>query len=516
MPRPLLSLAVLLALAPLSLCAQVRLFPADGAANVNPDTHLVLTFESPPVLGKSGQVRIYDAADHRLVDTLDLGIPAGPDPDGPRAPSATHSANESPLPPASLFAPGHPTNADTPAGTAPGHPGPAPRDYQLTIIGGVTQGFHFHPIIIHGTTATIYPHNNLLAYGRRYLVQIDPGVLAAEGGGFAGIAGWAFSTKAAPPPADSPRLVVAADGSGDFSTVQGALDFVPDRPARRVTIFIRNGDYEEIVFFHHKRDLTLQGESREGVRIGYGNNSVFNGPPASGRPGAYLGGPSRRCAFAAYDCSGLIFSDFSVSNYYKGQAEGLLVSGERNIIRRLNITGSGDALNLRGSVYLVDSRIVGDGDTILGYGPAFFRRCELSSHGAYMWIRNPEANHGNVFVDCTFATPATPSRLGRRSDPVIARLPNNHGINYPYAEAVLINCRLQGIPPQGWGPIAGDTSHLRFWEFHSVNLADGRPVDVSRRHPASRQLALPGDAGTIARYSDPAFVLGGWNPESSL
>jgi pectinesterase len=94
---------------------------------------------------------------------------------------------------------------------------------------------------------------------------------------------------------------------------------------------------------------------------------------------------------------------------------------------------------------------------------------------------------------------------------VLARLPNNHGLNYPYAEAVLINCRLKGIPPVGWGPIDDDTSHIHFWEFHSTD-ADGHPIDATERHPVSRQLTEPQDAQTIANYSDPAFVLGGWTP----
>ena len=58
----------------------VTRLPADKAVGVNPDAHLVLTFSAPPTLGKSGQVRIYEAVGHRLVDTLDLSIPAGPDP----------------------------------------------------------------------------------------------------------------------------------------------------------------------------------------------------------------------------------------------------------------------------------------------------------------------------------------------------------------------------------------------------------------------------------------------------
>ena len=140
-----------------------------------------------------------------------------------------------------------------------------------------------------------------------------------------------------------------------------------------------------------------------------------------------------------------------------------------------------------------------------------------------MWIRNTEANHGNVFVDCAFTTIARPLPLGRppaavnpspataRAINVLARLPNNHGLNYPYAEAVLINCRLKGISPAAWGPIEAETSHIHFWEFHSTD-ADGHPIDVTERHPVSKQLTEPRDAQTIANYSDPAFVLGGWTP----
>jgi len=38
-------------------------------------------------------------------------------------------------------------------------------------------------------------------------------------------------------------------------------------------------------------------------------------------------------------------------------------------------------------------------------------------------------------------------------------------------------------------------------------------VDVSRRHPASRQLAMETDAAAIADYRNPAYVLGGWFPK---
>ena len=485
--------------------AGVTLFPKNGATGVNPDTHLVLTFPSAPVLGKSGQIRVYDARDHQLVDTLDLSIPAGPDP--------THRIG--PVP-AQVIDP----NPSTPTTTTPAvRTTPADlHNYQLTTIGGLPD-FHFYPVIIHGDTATIYLHNNSLHYGQRYVVQIDPGVLTLASRGFDGFTTdhpWTFTTKAAPPPANSTRVVVAADGSGDFNTVQGAVDFVPDNPPQRVTIFIKNGKYEEIVFFRKKANLTFRGEDRDKVQVGYGNNSAFNPP---------MPGPSRRCVFSVYDSTGIELVNFSITNHFYGQAEGLLIYGSKNIVSHMNISGSGDALNLRGSVYLTDSRIIGDGDTILGVGPAFFNHCEIESRGPFMWIRNTEANHGNVFLNCTFIArdrpanqstaqmqPLISSQTRSSGLAVLARLPTNHGLNYPYAEAVLINCKLKGVPAIGWDPIDGDTSHLHLWEFNSTDL-EGHLIDVSQRNPASRQLTMPKDAQIIAEYRDPAFVLGGWTPD---
>ncbi|MES2178214.1 MAG: pectinesterase family protein [Gemmatimonadota bacterium] len=473
--------------------------PADKAVNVNPDAHLVLTFPAPPAIGKSGKIRVFDAADHRLVDSLDLSIPAGPD---PARRVAVTAANGIPL--------------DSAIPTSPRTTTPAVRftpadihNYQVTTIGGLSD-FHFYPIIVRGNTATISLHNNVLRYNRKYIVQIDPGVLVPSAGTFDGYAtdkAWTFSTKAAPPRADVARVVVADDGSGDFNTVQGAADFVPDNPARRVTIFIKNGTYEEIVFIRNKKNLTIRGEDRDKVQVGYANNSGFNPPQP---------GPNRRCAFTIYESTDIQLENFSVSNYAYGQAEGLLISGSRNIVSNVTIKGSGDALNTRGSVYLTDCKIIGDGDTILGVGPAFFNNCEIQSLGPFMWIRNTDENHGNVFVNSTFiarerAAPATPPPALTPSGSVFARLPNNNGINYPYAEAVLINCRLKGIPAIGWGPIGAEVTNAKLWEFNSTDM-DRKPVDTTQRHPVSKQLTMAADAQTIANYSNPAYVLGGWTP----
>jgi len=478
-------------------------FPADKATNVNPDTHLKLTFPGVPVLGKSGAIRVYDAANNRLIDLLDLSIPAGPTASTP-SPGATYS----PVP--YEYVTGHFTNANTRPGTPSGVALPTPFNYQLTIIGGFTDGFHFYPVIIHDSTATIYLHNNLLEYGKTYYVQIDPGVLTLNDNSFTGIKGtaeWTFTTKFSPPAIDSGRLVVSDDGSGDFNTVQGAIDFIPDFNQRKVTIFIKNGIYEEIVYFRNKSNINIVGEDKDKVVVFYANSEVFNPHPltllTNEVPGTF---PSRRAAFAVDNSSKINLVNLTIKTTVYGQAEGLLVNGKEIIISNATIIGSGDALQSNGTVYYTDSHIIGAGDVILGRGPAFFYNCELNSNGPYMWIRNTSANHGNVFVNCRFQTPGT-------RETVIARAPTNGGKSYPYCEAVLINCALSGISPEGWGAVGGDTKNVHYLEFNSTKISDGKPVDVSKRHPASHQLTMKNDAEIIAKYKDPAYVLDGWIPK---
>jgi len=477
-------------------CSGFTLFPANKATNVNPDTHLVITFCSPPKVGTSGLIRIYDGATQQLVDTLDLSIAVSPAPSG-RAIGADGSTTS---------------------------PGPADPDdktpYQNNIIGGID--FHFFPIIVRNNQAMIYPHNNKLKYGKTYYVTVAPSVLRPDGETFAGLTtntAWTFSTKAKAPTANATRVVVAEDGSGDFNTVQGAFDFLPAQSARRRTISIKNGNYTEIVFAQNKTQITIRGESRTNVTVGYPNNSAFN--PSKG-------GPSRRPAFSMISCNDMQLSTFTVKNYFIGQAEAVLAQGDRIIFDRMDVRGSGDAFTTRGTIYFADSLLTGDGDTVLGYAAVYFLRSEIQSVGPFTWTRTPKGSHGNIFVNSTLigiqeplpwsVTEANPE--GQIPRAVFTRLPQNGddpaapGYNFPYAEMVLINTKTSGVPAEGWGPIQGegfDKTNVHLWEYNTMDL-QGRPVDLSRRDPAAKQLSLPQDAKTVADYSSPEFVLGGWKP----
>ncbi|MBK6406724.1 MAG: hypothetical protein IPF66_17780 [Holophagales bacterium] len=61
-------------------------------------------------------------------------------------------------------------------------------------------------------------------------------------------------------------LVVAQDGSGDFTTVQGALDALPAAAIRTRVVLVRKGVYREKLFVRKSR-VAIVGEDREATRI---------------------------------------------------------------------------------------------------------------------------------------------------------------------------------------------------------------------------------------------------------
>ncbi len=472
-------------------------YPAHHARNINVDTRLMLSFTSAPMPGNAGKIKVYDAATQQLVDEIDMSIPPGPKNTRTLFP---YDQIKYPGIPDTMYTVKYPDTSGK-------------HRYQLNYIGGNTaaDAFHFYPIIIKGNTAIICLHNNKLAYNKTYYVEIDAGVLWVAGKPFAGIKGkkeWLFSTKKKGPAASANRLTVNADGSADFSTVQGAIDHIPEHNKARKNIFIKKGLYDEIVYFRNKHNIHFVGESREETMIGYANNGVFNTRLMSVDPALSGGSHSLRAVFTVHNANGIHISNLTLRSLGEkpAQAEALLLLGKEILVSKVNIEGSGDALQATGIIYVTDSKIEGYGDNVLGYGAVFFNRCDfVSYYGPHLWVRNTRANHGNVLYECTLRT------IGDVNT-TIARAPNSNGKTYPYVEAVLINCRMEGIRPEGWGQVADTTEHIRYWEYNSVSLEDGKPVDVSKRHPASRQLTMEKDAAIIKNYSNPAFILNGWKP----
>ena len=108
----------------------VRMLPENGATEVNIDTHLTLIMSDDVTIGQKGFVSVYDKQTGKLVDRLDMSIPAGPTERQPKNPKAQYT----PVP--YIYKSQPITNRNTKAGTPSGVNAWDKGRYQLDIIGG--------------------------------------------------------------------------------------------------------------------------------------------------------------------------------------------------------------------------------------------------------------------------------------------------------------------------------------------------------------------------------------------
>ncbi len=399
-------------------------FPTNNAANVCADTPLKITFDAAPALGSTGTVKIFNATTNAVVDTIDLALSAG-------------------------------------NGT------------QARTIGGTS--YNVYPVLVSGNTAAIFPRAGVLTYGATYYVTVDAGVFT----GFAGVSGnaaWRFTVKAGAPSSSNTYLVVAADGTGDFCTVQGAVDWVPAANTTRRYINVRNGTYQEIVRVPSKHNLAFRGEHRKRSIISYPNNNNIN-PSTNTRPLFNV---------VANDVS---FDNLTLSNATPNggsQAEALRVNGQRCVVANCDVHSYQDTVLVNGAAdtaYFLNSLVEGDVDFIWGSGRAVFKGCEIKSlAGGYVCqMRNAAGQYGAVFLDCRF------TRAAGVTNVVLARIAPT---TFPDSAVAVVNCAMDAhITSAGWLlSAAGPTTGLRFWEYQSTDLA-GAALNVSGRASFSTQVS---------------------------
>jgi len=428
-------------------------FPGPGATEVCADAQLRIAFAGPTKAGKTGKIRVWqtagmDGSAPLVVDTIDL---------------ADGGYNKK--------------------------------------VGG--KSFYYWPLVFEGNVATIILHGPLPVAGT-YQVSVDDGVFVdGSGAALPGIAdAWTFSTTQVAAAA-KPALTVAADGTGDTCTVQGAIDLVPANNATPMVITLKKGTYRELVYASTKNWVTLRGEDREQTIIAYSNNENCNKGTASRGLVTLNGG------------SNWVIENLTINNHApqigtNAQAEALNVQAAgKVIVRNTNVYSNQDTLLLNGQVYLADSLIKGNVDFIWGNGVAYFDRCEIrtvSRAGYNVQARNSAATYGYVFVDCKL-TADSPTLTGN----FLARTNFSDPSGAPACHVAYVNCQMGShIDPKGWLVAASgvDNSKVRFWEYQSIDQA-GAPVDVSQRIPASKQI----DDATAAQMRDVTVVLGGWNPK---
>ncbi|HEX8499966.1 MAG TPA: pectinesterase family protein [Pyrinomonadaceae bacterium] len=229
-------------------------------------------------------------------------------------------------------------------------------------------------------------------------------VLALLGGG-------ACVAEAAPV-----ELVVAADGSAKYRTVQEAVMAVPAGTAESpVRIRVRPGTYREIIYVQReKRFFHLIGEDASKTVITYDLNANLKGP--DGRPIGTFHTPTAQIDADDFTAENVTFEN---SAGPVGQALAVRVDGDRVVFRNCRFLGWQDTILVnRGRHYFENCYIAGHVDFIFGAATAFFDRCHIHAlRDGYLTAASTPDNapFGFVFSRCkvTAKTPAVKTYLGR-------------------------------------------------------------------------------------------------------
>ena len=239
---------------------------------------------------------------------------------------------------------------------------------------------------------------------------------------------------------DKYDIVVAQDGSGAYTTVQEAINAVPDFRKQPTTIFIRNGFYrEKIIIPETKQSLTLIGEDQYKTILSFNNfaskKSAFGDEiGTSGSASIYICPDN----FAAENIT------FENSAGPIGQAVAVIVRSNKAKFINCRFLGFQDTLYTHkpGSrQFYKNCYIEGTVDFIFGASIAFFESCEIhcKNNGYITAASTPEnQEYGYVFRQCKIT--------GENKNSFYLGRPWR-----PFAHVAFIECELSDVvKPEGW------------------------------------------------------------------
>lgn len=273
-------------------------------------------------------------------------------------------------------------------------------------------------------------------------------------------------------------IMVAQDGSGDFSTIQSAIDASKAFPDQRITIHIKPGIYKEKVKVHAWNTLlSLEGENALTTIISHndhfgnihrGRNSTFFTPTL-----LVQGDGFRASHLTIINTAGPV-----------GQAIALAVEADGVSLFYCRILGHQDTFYAAGSrarIFVSNCYIEGTTDFIFGPATVFFDKCQIHSKSNSFITASAtplSIPFGFVFYQCKLtAEPGIDSvYLGRPWR--------------DYARVVFIKCNLgKHILPEGWASWNGATLRGKtafFAEYKNI----GNGNHQRNRVPWSHQLSF--------------------------
>jgi pectin methylesterase-like acyl-CoA thioesterase len=437
----------------LSLAQNGVKYPVTNATNVCTDTQFKLSFAATPVIQSAGTIKLFKS-DGTLVETIDL--------------------------------------SQTPSGVPTAATWPWKQTYSGSIVNVIK-------IIIEDKTAIISFAIGAMTYNSSYYVTVDQNIFSnAAALGFSGITAnqWFITTKTTAPIVDN-DYTVASDDTGDFASLQAALDYIPTSNSTKTKIYVKNGIYVGLLSSKTKNNITIEGESVDGVIIKAYNNAIMN---TTVRYSAN---------FTGNDNNFINLTFINTTPNGGSQAETISLSGNQNVIFNCKFFSYQDTVLISGKTYLKDCLIEGNVDFIWGNGTVFFQSCEIRTairSGYIVQARNSSANHGYAFADCKITSTSSAA-----NGSVLGRDPGTTTATNVYYEIVYLNCTLGShISSLGWNTSRLTTAQAAttmYAEYKSVD-PNGNLINVSGRDPNSKQLTDVQNA----QYRDLNWFFNGWTP----
>jgi pectinesterase len=268
-------------------------------------------------------------------------------------------------------------------------------------------------------------------------------------------------------------FTVAKDGTGDYKYIQDAIDAMRVYPLQRITLYIKNGVYnEKIVLPTDNTDVSFIGESVDKTIINFNDYS----------------GRGKLNTFTSYTAkiSGNRFIaeniTFMNSAGPVGQALALYVDADKAIFKNCRFIGNQDTIFATGEnarQYFVDCYIEGTTDFIFGPATAVFQNCTIKAKSnSYITAANtPQGKKfGFVFLDCRIIADSSANKifLGR---PWRA-----------YSRTAFIRCQLpKQIAAEGWNNWSNPENEKTAYYAEFKNIGDG--ANTKSRVAWSKQLS---------------------------
>ena len=267
-------------------------------------------------------------------------------------------------------------------------------------------------------------------------------------------------------------IVVSRDGTGNFRTLQEAIESARAFMDYTVTIYVKNGVYKEkVIVPSWVENIDIIGEDRDKTIITYDDHANIN------KMGTF------RTYTVKVEGSDITFKNLTIENNAAqlGQAVALHTEGDRLKFINCRILGNQDTIYTGAKftrLYFKDCYIDGTTDFIFGPSTALFEDCIIhSKRNSYVTAASTpkEAKYGYVFKHCKLtAEPGV--------DKVYLGRPWR-----PYAYTLFIECELgKHIVLAGWHNWGKQSNEetARYMEYKNT----GGGANASERVAWSKQL----------------------------